>query len=245
MNHHAIIAALAILIHAPFALAEVVYFENTNPALNSLKLFEAQGTNPTLGQSLDITRSSFDQPNIGDLPGGSIFFMQLNGPGGDFIWLGMGRLTLTARSTIETLIPDPFAGQLVPYFGPTNFAAGEQINDSTNFIDGFRAMHGVNHLTDEMGIFTVEEQFAVALQFELADGVHFGFARFERSIEVTLDGLDIQWHPIDWGYETTAGVGIKVVPAPGFISMGLLIGLGITKRPKRLSQRSAAYAPGL
>lgn len=226
-------AAFTLLIFSPVTIGEVVVFENTNPALETLKMYDANSSNPTLGQSLDITRSAFDQPEIGDLPGGSVFFMETSGFGGDFIWLGMGRLTMTARSTKETLIPDPFVGQLVPYFGPTDFALGEQINESTNFVDGFRAMHGVNQLTGDLGIFTVGEQFTVALQFELADGMHFGYARFERSIEHHNQGLDIQWHPIDWGYETVANRGINVVPAPSMLPMGLLIGIGTIIRPRR------------
>ena len=76
------------------AMSEIIRFENTNPALDSLKLFDANSNNPILGQALNVTRSAFDQPEIGDLPGGSVFFLQLNGPGGDFIWMGMGRLSM-------------------------------------------------------------------------------------------------------------------------------------------------------
>lgn len=225
-------AALALSLLCPLALGEVIHFQNTNPDFDTLKLFDNNPNAPRLGQSLDVTRSAFDQPAIGDLPGGSIFFMQSSGPGGDFVWMGMGRLTMTARSTKETLIPDPFAGQLISYFGPQGFEGGDAISTQSNFVDGFRTMHGVNNLTDKLGIFTVEELFIVGIQFELDDGFHYGYAQLERTIELHDGELDIQWHPIQWGYETVAGVGINVVPAPGVLAVGLfgMLGCSIRRR---------------
>ena len=229
MKHlHRTTLTLALL--CPLALGEVIHFQNTNPDLDTLKLFDANPNNPRLGQALNITRSAFDQPDIGDLPGGSIFFMQFNGAGGDFVWMGMGRLTMIARSTKETLIPDPFAGQLIAYFGPQGFQGGDSIGTQSNFVDGFRAMHGVNALTDEQGIFTVEESFVVGLRFELDDGFHYGYAELERTVEFHNGELDIQWHPIQWGYETIAGVEINVVPAPGVLAVGLFAILGCSTR---------------
>ena len=216
------------------SVGELVLFENTNPELQSLKMYNATIDHSVLGQALDIRRSAFDQPELGDLPSSSVFFMEVNGFFGDFIFMGMGRLTMTAKSTQETLIPDTFAGQLVPYFGPENFADGEQINGSSNFTDGFRTMHGLNKLTGETGVFTVEELFTVGITFEQLDGTHYGFAQFERSVRLIDNKLDIQWRPITWGYETAAGIGVNVVPAPAGLGVGMLALLGIgAQRPRR------------
>jgi len=232
MNHLRCAAIVALSI-CPIASGELIVYQNTNPGLDTLKMFNTDPSSPSLGQALDLTHSAFDQPVLGDLPGGSVFFLETSGLGGDFIWMGMGRLTMTAQSTKETLIPDPFAGQLVPYYGPTQLEPGDQINDSTNFVDGFRAIHGVNKLTDEQGIFTVDESFTIGVRFELDDGDHFGFAQFKRTIGLTDDGLEIKWHPIEWGYESIAGVGINIVPTPGMVSMGLMIGLTLGPRARR------------
>ena len=230
MNHTPHAAMITLSLVSSLALGEVVRFENTNQALDSLVLFDANSTNPILGQALNVTRSAFDQPEIGDLPGGSVFFLQFNGPGGDFIWMGMGRLSMIAQSTKETLIPDPFAGWLVPYFGPQNFQDGDKIGSQSNFTDGFRAMHGVNNLTDEFGIFTVDETFSVGIVFEQSDGLHYGFAEFERTVELRGNQLDMQWHPIQWGYETVAGVGINAIPSPSVLAIGCLGLLSCSKR---------------
>ncbi|MBL4699535.1 MAG: hypothetical protein JKX70_11955 [Phycisphaerales bacterium] len=231
---HLLSAAIALSLLCPNALGEVIHFQNTNPAFDTLKLFDATPNKAQLGQALNITQSAFDQPEIGDLPGGSIFFMQFNGLGGDFVWMGMGRLTMTARSTKETLIPDPFAGQLIAYFGPQGFEGGDTIGTQSNFVDGFRAMHGVNNLTDEFGIFTVDEVFSVGIVFEQSDGLHYGFAEFERTTELHNGELDIQWHPTQWGYETVAGVGIIAIPSPSVMAIGCFGLLGCSKRKRSI-----------
>lgn len=227
---HLLHAAVVPLLLSRIALGEVIRFQNTNPALDALKLFDASPFEPLLGQSLDITRNAFDQPAVGDLPGGSFFLMQFNGPGGDFVWMGTGRLTMIAQAMVATLIPDPFAGELIPYFGPQNFQESDLISSQSNFTKGFRAMHGVNELTSETGIFTLQEEFTIGLQFELDDGFHYGYAQLERTVEFHNGDLDIQWHPTQWGYETAAGVGITVIPAPSVLAFGLFGMLGCLTR---------------
>lgn len=226
-------SAFLICIAATQTLADLVVFENNNPALDTLKMYNSNLNASVLGQAIDVHHDAFNQPEIGDLPGGSLFFLEVNGFFGDFIHMGMGRLTMTAKSTDETLIPDPFAGQLVPYFGPQDFSDGEQINSQSNFVDGFRTIHGLTELTDDTGIFTVDEIFTVGITFEEDDGTHFGFAQFERRIRFINDKLDVQLHPITWGYETTAGVGVSIIPAPAGLSLAMFSLLGFSTRRSR------------
>jgi len=226
------IALSAFVFPVSHAMGELVTFENTNPAFSSLGLYDPNGGRVILGQSLDITHDAFTQPTIGDMPGGSLMIMHIRGYAGESIWLGTGRTTRTARSEESTLVPDPFTGVLVPFFGPEHFSAGDEIGSGSNFVDGFRPLQLINELTGDLGIFTINELFTVGVEFQLDDGVHYGFAGFERTVKLKGDQLDIQWHPIEWGYETVAGVGVDVIPAPGMISMGMagLFGCSIRRR---------------
>jgi len=231
-----ICSAIALL--APVALGEMVVFENTNPALNALAIFDPNGGDGIFGQALDVTSDAFNQPSIGALPGGSLVIMHVSGFFGESTWLGTGMLTQIVRADEPTMIPDPFAGQLVPYYGPENFSDGELISAGNEFVDGWRPLHVLNDLTPEKGSFTIGESFTVGVRFERTDGEHYGFARFERSYEFIDNRLSVSWHPIEWGYETIAGVGASVVPAPGAVPLVMVSALGCSfmirrRRPDR------------
>ncbi len=214
------IIALAIL--SQLSQAEMVIFENTNPSLNMLSLYDPNQGTPIFGQSLDITQDAFSQPATGETPSGSIFMMQTRGFIGDFIWLGTGSLTQTARSQDSTLIPDPFGGFDVPYFGPEQFMESQQIGQSSNFVEGWRTLHGVNDLTDEYGLFVVEETFNVGIEFEINNQTHYGFAEFQRTIDLNDNQLKIEFIPTRWGYQDTPGASASIVPAPGtLLTLGL------------------------
>jgi len=194
--------------------AELIVYENTNPDFGRMAMFDPNGGDTIFGQALDITRGAFNQPAIGQTPAGSLLFMHTRGYIGDFTWMGMGTLTTTARSSQGVPIPDPWADQPTNYFGPQDFSVGDSIDESANFVDGWRAIHGVNDLTGASGIFTVAEVFSVGVRFELQNETHYGFARFARDYEVRDGELRIDLVPLVWGYETTPGLAASVTPAP-------------------------------
>lgn len=204
--------------------AELIVHQNTNPDFGVMKLFDPNGGNTIYGQSLDITRSAFDQPVIGQTPAASLFFMHTTGLIGDFTWMGMGNVTTTARSTIGTPIPDPWANHEVDYFGPQAFSNGDTVDAQSNFVDGWRTIHGFNHLTGPAGIFTVAETFTVGVRFDVDGQDHYGFATFARDYDVRNGELRVEITPLRWGYETVAGLGAGVVPAPG---APVLLGIGL------------------
>mgnify|MGYP003663365283 CR=1 FL=1 len=212
------------------AHADMVRYENTNENLQTLKMYSDLGR---MGQTLNITASPFDQPIPGDLPEGSILIMETHHSGGDFIWMGMGRVTTAAKSTNATLVPDPWAGEYISYYGPQGYANGDLVDESANFNDGWRMLHGANELTDDQGVFSVAEVFTVAMAFELSDGMHYGYAQIERTIEMHGGEREIEWHPLRWGYETQAGVAVSIVPAPGALACMLMGVSGFATRRRR------------
>jgi len=224
------IAVLSSSVHA-----DMVHYENTNEDLQTLKMYSDLGR---MGQTLNITSSPFDQPEPGQLPEGSILIMETHHSGGDFIWMGMGRVTMAAKSTNATIVPDPWAGALIPYYGPQDYANGDRIDGSANFNDGWRMLHGANELTDDRGVFSVEEIFTVAVAFELSDGMHYGYAQLERTLEMHGSQREIEWHPLRWGYETQAGVAVSIVPAPGALACMLLGVSGFATRRQRQATHS-------
>ncbi len=186
------------------------------------------------GQSLDITRGVADQPDIGELPSASIFFMHINDFSGDFIWMGTGRLTLTARSTDGVSIIDSKTQQPVDYFGPQGFVDGDVIDPSANFVEGWRTIHGINQFTDAPGVFFVDETFTVGISFDIDNETRYGFAQFMRSFEVRNGEVRVDITPTVWGYETTPGVSAAVVPAPAGVGVLALGGmLGSLRRRRR------------
>ncbi len=218
------IIALALL--AQLSSAEMIIFENTNPSLNMLSLYHPNQGEPIFGQSLNITQDAFSQPAIGETPSGSVFFMQTRGFIGDFIWMGTGSLTNTARSLDSTLIPDPFAGFDVPYFGPEQFTDSDPIDASANFVEGWRALHGVNDITDAYGLFVVEEFFNVGIEFQIDNQTHYGFAEFQRTIDLNDNQLKIEFIPTRWGYQDTPGAHASIVPAPSTLLSLSICGFG-------------------
>lgn len=231
--NHARLAQLAVaMMLLGVARAELVVYENQGQ-LGPMMQFDPNFGEVINGQSLNITRDAHSQPAIGETPGGSVFFMHILDRSGDFIWMGTGRLTNTVRSNEGTPIFDPDTQQPVDFFGPRDFGIGEIVDDSANFVDGWRTIHGLNRLTGIPGVFTVDAMFTVGIEFELYDGMHYGFARFERSYEVRDDSVQVRISPVRWGYETIAGVGARVVPTPSGLGLLMLGGFAGSFRRRR------------
>lgn len=223
------IATLATMSVSSLSLADMIVYQNTGE-LGALVYYDPNFGNVIYGQSLDITLGTNQQPKAGDTPTGSIFFMHLIDLNGEFIWMGTGSVTNTAESTDFTLIPTPLGPEGVPYYGPQVFNTGDSIDESTNFVDGWRPIHGYNDLTGTPGIFTVDDTFTIAIEFEQNDGLHYGFAEFKRVFTV-LDGVvDIDIIPQRWGYNDVAGEAAIVIPAPAGVLVVSALGAGIIRR---------------
>lgn len=208
---------------AGLAHADMVVFENQG-SMGALDFYDPNYGDLILGQALDITRSASDQPAIGEMPVGAVFFMDIGGLDGDFIWMGTGMVTMTAESTDGTNIPIPIAPEGIPYYGPQAFDTGDTVSAASNFVDGWRPIHGYNFITGVPGVFTVEDRFTVGINFEGNGGLHYGFAEFSLSYTTKLDSVDVDIVPVRWGYNDTVGEAAVVIPAPGGI---LVFGVGV------------------
>lgn len=226
MKSSLIVATIAVSGLCTLVQGELVVHEN-HGELGPLLLYDPNFGQVIDGQSLDITRDATAQPSIGETPGGSIFFMHILDRSGDFIWMGTGRLTNTVRSQQGTPIIDPDTQQPVDYFGPRDFQQGDVIDESANFVKGWRAIHGFNRYTGTPGVFTINESFTVGIEFDQDGATHYGFASFERAYEIRNGFVRVEITPTRWGYETIAGVGASVVPAPascGVLMLGAFAG---------------------
>ena len=224
------IAVLLPLAAASLATGDMIVYQNTGE-LGALAYYDPNFGNVIYGQSLDITQGTNQQPKAGETPAGSIFFMHLIDLNGEFIWMGTGSVTNTAESTEFILIPTPLGPEGVEYYGPEVFGAGDSIGAGTNFVDGWRPIHGYNDLTGLPGTFTVEENFTIAIEFEQDDGLHYGFAEFNRSYSVLNGEVQVDLVPVRWGYNDIAGQAAIVVPAPAGVM--LLSGLGALATRRR------------
>lgn len=227
--HNAQMSLFALALLSTGLHADMVVYENDG-SLGALKLFDPNFGHLIEGQSLDITRGVDAQPIIGETPRGSVFFMHILDLSGDFIWMGTGSLTNTARSIEGVPIDDPLMGGQVDYFGPQHFGVGDTVDASANFVEGWRTIHGVNDLTGTPGVFVVGELFGVGIEFQLDGGTHYGFAQFERRFEVRGGFVDVDIVPLRWGFNDTAGEAATVVPTPaGLLVLGGM-GAAINRR---------------
>lgn len=232
MKNRLLLPIIAFLGLCGSAHAELIVHENRGE-LGPMMLYDPNFGDLINGQSLNITSDALSQPAIGETPEGSVFFMHILDRAGDFIWMGTGRLTNTVRSTQGTPIIDPDTQQDVDYYGPRDFEPGAVVDETANFVEGWRAIHGFNRFTGTPGVFTVSEQFTVGIEFQLADGTHYGFAEFARVFEVRNDFVNVEITPVRWGYESIAGVGAGVVPAPTTIGLLLFGGLAASTTRRR------------
>lgn len=211
-------------------MGELITFENTNPALDTLAYYQVGNSFTELGQSLDVTRSAFDQPELGGIPAGSFLFAWFEAPdttSGDWIFMGQGRNTQIGQALEHVDVTDPYTFQSVGHPGPEDYGKGQEIGESSLWAPSWLAIHAINSQTPDGGVFFTDESFTIGVRFELDDGVHFGFAEMTRTGYTHGDPLSIGYHPVRWGYETTPGVS---VPGAGTLWTGSLIMLCSRRR---------------
>ncbi len=206
------------------AAGDLVTFENTNPSFDRLEYFQIGEGISVMGQSLNVTRGAFDQPEIGDLPGGSVlisWFQGFDEVDGDWIFMGPGFNSHIARADELVDVIDPYTNHPVGFIAPADFDDGQTIGGDTNWADAWVAMHTSVSTAPSKGIHFTDESFTIGIQFLLNDGLHYGFAEMTRTAFVDGDPLSIGYRPVRWGYETTAGV---AVPGAG---TALVLGFGL------------------
>ena len=204
------------------SFAGMVHFQYTGLP-SAMSYFNPNFGATIFGNSLDITRGQFDQPALSETPVASVFFMNIVGLNGDFVFLGTGSTTRTAESTQATEIPVPGSPGGVNYFGPQQFFENDTIGLSDNFVDGWRTIHGLNNLTGFPGAFAIDERFAVGVEFELDGQLHYGYAEFKTEYVVFAQQRELSIFPTRWGYNTTAGESARMIPSPGGLA---LLGFG-------------------
>jgi hypothetical protein len=209
--------------------AGMVHFENTG-TLGAMTYFDPNFGSTILGDALDITRSQFDQPALGDTPTGSVFFMNLIDFNGDFIWLGTGSTTRTSRSSDATVIRTPSGPEGLEFYGPQMYLPNGMIDTGANFVDGWRTIHGWNNLTGLPGVFTIDERFAVGVEFELDGQIHYGYAEFKTDFVVFAQQIELSIYPTRWGYNNVAGESARLIPSPAGIGIFAMGSLVLTRR---------------
>ena len=213
------------------AVGDLITFENTNPEIERLTYYQAGDGISVLGQSLNVTRGAFDQPAMGELPGGSFlisWFAGFDEVDGDWIYMAAGYNSHVARADDLVDVIDPYSNHPVGYIAPEDFEGGQSIGDDTNWADSWVAMHTSVSTAPSKGIHFTDESFTIGIRFLLNDGLHYGFAEMTRSEFVDGEPLSIGYRPVRWGYETTAGVAVPGASTAGLLVLG--IGAGIRRR---------------
>jgi len=225
------VIGLALAGLAGVSAGDLMTFENTNPALERLSYYQAGDGIFVLGQSLNVTRGAFDQPAMGELPGGSLlisWFAGFDDVDGDWIFMGPGFNSHIARADELVDVVDPYSNHPVGYIAPADFDDGHSIGDDTNWADSWVAMHTSVSTAPSKGIHFTDESFTIGIRFLLDDGLHYGFAEMTRTEFVEGDPLSIGYRPARWGYETTAGVAVPGAGTVGVLMLGL--GAGLKRR---------------
>ena len=212
---------------------ELVVFENSNPTLTALEYYQIGDGISVVGQALDVTHDSFDQPAFGELPRGSFMIMWAAGQNaveGDWVFMGPGFNTHIGRADELVDVIDPYSNHPVGYIAPEDFDEGGEIGESTHWADAWVTMHTSVSTAPSKGIHFVDESFVLGIRFELDGGLHYGFAEMARTGFVDGEPLSIGYRPVRWGFETTAGV---AVPGSGTIG-ALAIGMcGMNRRRRK------------
>lgn len=217
----------------PIGLAELVTFENTNPSLETLRYYQAADGIGVLGQSLNVTRGAFDQPELGALPVGSImiaWFGERSPRDGDWIYMGSGLNTTLARADELVEVIDPFTLNPVGYIGAGDFDDGQAIGKHTNWTDGWVGMHARVDTAPDEGVYFTDESFTIGIRFTMSDGVHYGFAEMTRTAFEAGNPLSIKYRPVRWGYETTPGVAVPGVGSSMVLGMCFAGMCGVRRR---------------
>lgn len=194
--------------------ADVVVFENTNPALETIQLgFQSPTGDFYPGEFLDITADASFQPVVEIPPPGAVGFFwaegSTSGAGYTFYVTTAGSDRLARAATPASYV-DGFGGT-ANAFVPEDFDAGDSAGPSSIWHNAQSMLIGA-HYFDPRTVELVDDEFTVGVRFQLSGQTHYGFATFERIS--TPGDLTPDFHPVRWGYETEPSTPVVIPAAP-------------------------------
>ena len=213
------------------ARSELVVFENTNPAFERIPYYQSGPGFSVLGHSLCVTRSAFDQPEPGVLPERSVLILWARSPVrelGDWISMGPGYQTRASVSETPGQAVDPFTGAVIDHQVLRDHDDGSVIGPDATWSGDWSMLHAnISTAPTDKGLAFTDMSFTIGLEFIMDGRTHYGFAQIERNAFDPSDPLSIDYRPVRWGYQTTAGT---PVPSPGAIGLLSLCGLLSSRR---------------
>ena len=202
-------AALVAASGLQLASADVIVFENDNPAFEVLDGgYRYDIYYP--GMFLDVTAPASEQPFTDGTPGGRIGF---------YYWEGetsSSGISFTVRRLGSTAVALGDPTSYMSSDGPVSAVPvrdvqpGQAVDGSLEFAaPGSDTKIGINFFGVQAWF--VGYEFTVGLRFELPTGTHYGFATFSREPGVPWEA---DYRPIRWGYESEPDTAIVVPGTP-------------------------------
>ncbi len=196
-----VVSNLALAGVACVCSADVVVFENTNPAFEDMAytIYFPKAKFTSVGQQLDITADAFSQPAEGIEIDSGVWFFYQEGNTSSFDWSevhasAMAAIARVPSSEIPQDVPEPFAD------GSSVGAANDWTSTTHAFVRDTSGPLGDYYPNDTV--------FTAGILIEIDGQTHYGFVTLER----TNGLLRPTWKPLRWGYETEANVP-AVVPS--------------------------------
>jgi hypothetical protein len=140
-----------------------------------------------------------------------------------------GASTHVVKSTTSVRVQLFSNGTMVDLYPPQDFGSAGTVGPGLNWQPG--ATLGWFFFQFNGDHWIAGSAFSMGLELNMADGTHFGYARFQ----LTSGTYGLQYQPSDWGYETVPGAPI-MVPAPAGVIL-FAVGLGRCRRRRRQSSR--------
>ncbi len=200
MNLTKIVSAFAMAICISAVSADVIVFENDNPAFTSIL---QSGVLAPEGPVLSINLDAYNQVE-GPTSGPSLYIYYDEGSGSSPIgtWLATNSMTSIAHGEVQELwVPQWGTTEQIP--GPLLREVGDQVDASlfgplpTRFTRPALQFDGTSFIGDR-------SDFIIAVSMVIEDATHYGFVEFE------VDGFNFV--PVRWGYETQPGVSL-IIPS--------------------------------
>jgi hypothetical protein len=215
----------AALCSAASTPASVVTFVNTGNAFDWVPYTLSP---PHAGANLDVTLPATQAGSATPLSIHWNHYQQSVSDLGVVHTLNCSASVLLARSTaVQHILITTSAPQYVDLYPPLDFPAGSSVGPGANWQN--TADLGWHLLTEH---YTAGEAFTMGLQLSMADGAHYGYARFVLAQSQAYPTLT-QYEPTEWGYETSPGVPL-VVPAPGAAALLVALPFAVARRRRAI-----------
>lgn len=130
---------------------------------------------------------------------------------------GESNVNIARRSGLRSFVDEE--GIVNSFWFARSYAPGATIGPGDDFAHT-AVLALSNYYTDEPVEASIRPVSYIGLELDLGDGVHYGWIRVEA--EEGPGGTLLGYRATSWGYESEAGVGVVVTPAPGGAIAGLL-----------------------